>query len=189
MPAARRALLLVTALATTALLLAACGSSSGSDGTATTTTAASSGSGTPKIPVTPAGAKGCRTAADAAKQAKPPAVTVPAKAETSIAVTDDIPGCGDLVTKSSTVSVQYILKSRASGQVVDSSWSRNEPFSVTLGQGQVISGWDLGIPGMRAGGERTLTLGPDYGYGAAGQPPTIAANDTLVFVIDVLSVS
>ena len=42
---------------------------------------------------------------------------------------------------------------------------------------------------MRAGGRRTLVLGPDYGYGAAGSPPDIAPGDTLVFVVDVLSVN
>ena len=155
----------------------------------TETTAVTGGAKAPSVPQTPANAKGCRTAQQAAAQTKAPAIAAPAKAETSIRVVDNIPGCGALATSSSKVKVQYILKAKSTGQVVDSSWSRNQPFDLTLGQGSVISGWELGIPGMRVGGERTLYLGPTYGYGPAGSPPSIGANDTLVFVIDLLSVS
>ncbi len=171
-----------------AALLAGCGSESGSDAQTTTTEAAS---GEASIPVTPANAKGCRTAKVATAQtiSDAPDPTPPKKAETSIRATDDIAGCGDLVKATSTVKVHYILKAKSTGQVVDSSWQRAEPYDVTLGQGAVISGWDKGIPGMRAGGRRTLILGPDYGYGATGSAPSIAANDTLIFVIDALAVS
>lgn len=131
----------------------------------------------------------CRTVADAAAETTAPDPTVPADAVTGIEKVDDIIGCGDEVLADSTVQVHYVLKSQSSGAVVDSSWERGAPFDVTLGQQQVISGWEEGIPGMRAGGRRTLVLGPDYGYGAAGSPPDIAPNDTLVFVVDVLSVS
>ncbi|MCU1355172.1 MAG: peptidyl-prolyl cis-trans isomerase [Acidimicrobiales bacterium] len=211
----RSPLFAAVCLLATTVLLGACGSSAGSDASvdakahasgtgATTTTGAdtptsteaagatggSSAPGTPPlIPQTPANAKGCRTPEEAAAEKTAPDPDPPAKPETSIRVVDDIPGCGDPVTSTSTAKVQYLLKSKSSGKVVDSSWSRNEPFDVMLGQGQVISGWDLGIPGMRAGGRRTLYLGPDYGYGANGAGGDIAPNDTLVFVVDVLSVS
>ncbi len=164
-----------------ATLLVGCGSSSESP---SAPTAAPAGS----IPTTPANAKGCRTLADAKAETKAPAVTVPAEDETSIVVTDDIPGCGALVKPTSSVTVHYVLKSKSSGQEVDNSWSRGEPFGVTLGQGGVISGWDKGIPGMRAGGRRTLVLGPKYGYGDGGSGTQIVPGDTLVFTIDALDV-
>ena len=168
----RRLLLTAASLVVAASLLGACGSSGG-DAVQTKTS-----------PTKTSPAKGCRTAAKAKAQTKAPKVDPPSKAVTGIHKVDGIVGCGAVVKATSTVTVQYILKSKSSGQVVDSSWSRNEPFDVTLGQGQVISGWDQGIPGMRVGGERTLTLGPDAGYGPQGSPPAIAANDTLVFVMD-----
>ena len=187
-PITRRFLAPAIAALAAASLLAACGSG-GSDAKSTTT--AATGSGPSAIPVTPANAEGCRTAKAAAAQKfdDAPDPKPPTKGETSIKVTDDIPGCGDLVKATSTVKVHYILKSKSSGEVVDSSWQRFEPYDVTLGQARVISGWEKGIPGMRAGGRRTLVLGPKYGYGAAGDPPSIAANDTLIFVIDALAVS
>ncbi|MBX3287066.1 MAG: FKBP-type peptidyl-prolyl cis-trans isomerase [Actinobacteria bacterium] len=131
----------------------------------------------------------CRTVEVALEEKTAPDPTVPAKGIEGIEKTDDIVGCGDEVQADSSVQVHYVLKSQSSGQVVDSSWERGQPFDVTLGVGQVIKGWDEGIPGMRAGGRRTLVLGPDYGYGAAGSPPDIAPGDTLVFVVDVLSVN
>ena len=187
-PITRRFLAPAIAALAAISLLAACGSG-GSDAKSTTT--AATGSGPSAIPVTPANAEGCRTAKAAAAQktADAPIPEPPAKDETSIKVTDDIPGCGDLVKATSTVKVHYIVKSKSSGEVVDSSWQRSEPYDLILGQGSVISGWEKGIPGMRAGGRRTLVLGPTYGYGATGKPPSIAANDTLIFVIDALAVS
>ena len=131
----------------------------------------------------------CRTVEAAAAEKTAPDPTVPAKGITGIEKSDDIIGCGDEVAADSAVQVHYVLKSQSSGEVVDSSWERGAPFDVTLGQQQVIAGWEEGIPGMRAGGWRTLVLGPDYGYGEAGSPPDIAPNDTLVFVVDVLSVT
>lgn len=187
-PITRRFLAPALAALAAATLLAGCGSESGSGAKTTTTVAAS---GEDSIPVTPADAEGCRTAKKASAQTigDAPDPKPPTKDETSIRAIDDIPGCGELVKATSTVKVHYTLKSKSTGQVVDSSWQRSEPYDVALGQQSVISGWDKGIPGMRAGGRRTLILGPDYGYGAGGSPPSIAANDTLIFVIDALAVS
>ena len=52
----------------------------------------------------------------------------------------------------------------------------------------MIKGWDQGIEGMKVGGRRELVIPPDLAYGAQGQPPDIAPNATLVFVIDLLDV-
>lgn len=62
------------------------------------------------------------------------------------------------------------------------------PFSFYLGSGQVIKGWDLGIPGMKVGGLRRLVLPPDLAYGQTGSGNSIPGNATLVFEIELLSV-
>lgn len=87
------------------------------------------------------------------------------------------------------VTVQYIGVDYKNGEEFDSSWSRNEPFGFTLGAGEVISGWDQGVEGMKVGGRRELIIPPNLAYGEAGAPPAIGPNETLVFVIDLLEVS
>jgi FKBP-type peptidyl-prolyl cis-trans isomerase len=74
------------------------------------------------------------------------------------------------------------------GTVFDSSVTRNQPFSFTLGAGQVIPGWDEGIAGMKVGGKRKLVIPPALAYGAQGSSPVIPANATLTFVVELLEV-
>jgi len=73
------------------------------------------------------------------------------------------------------------------GQRFDSSEGR-AAFTFTLGAGQVIRGWDQGVPGMKVGGQRRLTIPPDLGYGSTGAGGVIPPNATLVFDIDLLDV-
>jgi FKBP-type peptidyl-prolyl cis-trans isomerase len=76
------------------------------------------------------------------------------------------------------------------GQQFDSSSKHgNQSFTFVIGQHSVISGWELGMVGMRVGGERRLIIPPALAYGAQGYPPTIPANATLVFDITVVSAS
>ncbi|MDX6607087.1 MAG: hypothetical protein QOD14_1627 [Solirubrobacterales bacterium] len=118
-----------------------------------------------------------------------PTVEVPkGPAPTQLVVKDLKTGDGVAAKSGDQVSVQYVGVLYSDGKQFDSSWDRGQPFSFQLGGGQVIPGWDQGVAGMKVGGRRELIIPPALGYGAQGQPPTIPANATLVFVIDLVSV-
>ncbi len=93
-------------------------------------------------------------------------------------------GEGAEATAGRPLSMQYVGKSFSTGEEFDASFDRGEPFSFTLGGGEVIPGWDIGIEGMREGGRRILVIPPELGYGDQGSPPSIAPNETLVFAVD-----
>jgi peptidylprolyl isomerase len=119
-----------------------------------------------------------------------PEVTVPDTAPpTELVATDDVVGEGDEATPGSTVTVHYVGMAWSTGQQFDASWDRLEPFTFGLGAGQVISGWDEGVAGMKVGGRRTLHIPPDMGYGARGAGGVIKPGETLIFVVDLLGVS
>ena len=99
-----------------------------------------------------------------------------------------IVGHGAVARPGDHLRVQYVLATYSTHKVVQSSWS-TKPFSFILGAGQVIPGWDRGVRGMRVGGRRELIIPPADGYGATSPATGIAKNDTLVFVVDLLSVT
>lgn len=101
---------------------------------------------------------------------------------------DLIVGSGDEAASGQTVTVQYVGVAWSSKTQFDASWDRGQPFSFPLGVGQVIPGWDQGVAGMRVGGRRLLIIPSELGYGPSGFPPAIAGNETLVFVVDLVSV-
>ena len=100
---------------------------------------------------------------------------------------DIVVGDGDEAVSGSTVEVHYVGVSWATGRQFDASWDRGDTFKFGLGQGQVIAGWDQGVPGMKVGGKRRLTIPPSLGYGNQAYGP-IPANSTLVFDIELLSI-
>jgi peptidylprolyl isomerase len=97
-------------------------------------------------------------------------------------------GTGTTAKPGDDVTVNYVGVSYSTKKQFDASYDRGEPFTFTLGQGGVIAGWDEGVAGMKVGGRRELIIPPDKGYGAAGQPPDIKPNETLVFVVDLVDV-
>jgi peptidylprolyl isomerase len=179
----------VAVLALAALGLAGCSSSSSSTTTTTTT------AGTPTtsrnsvtvatIPVkdrSPAGTSGTA-----------PTIEVPPGAPpTRLEETDLIVGTGAVAKPGDTVTVQYVLATYSTGKEIQSSWT-SQPFSFVLDASpeQVIPGWDEGVVGMRVGGRRELIIPPALAYGNKVPPGSsgIAADDTLVFIVDLLNIS
>jgi peptidylprolyl isomerase len=101
---------------------------------------------------------------------------------------DIVKGKGAPAKTGDTVIVQYVGVSFSTGDEFDASWDRGQPFPVQLGTGSVIQGWEKGLVGIRKGGRRMLTIPPGLAYGREGYPPTIAPNETLVFVIDAVDI-
>jgi len=101
-------------------------------------------------------------------------------------IEDLVKGKGPEAVRGKTVEVHY-TGCLTDGKQFDSSVG-GPPFSFKLGAGEVIEGWDRGVAGMKVGGKRKLTLPPELGYGAAGAPPDIPGNATLVFEVELLAV-
>lgn len=100
---------------------------------------------------------------------------------------DLVEGSGDPVEKGDTVSVHYV-GTLMDGTQFDGSIDRGVPFEFTVGRGQVIPGWELGVVGMRKGGKRKLTIPPHLAYGTRGSPPKIPPDATLRFEIELIDV-
>lgn len=117
----------------------------------------------------------------------------------TIAASDDLPaqlvtndiveGEGPAAKAGDNLSMQYVGVVTDTGEEFDASWDRGEPFEFELGAGNVIQGWDQGIVGMKVGGRRELIIPSDLAYGEAGSPPSIPANATLTFVVDLTGIN
>ena len=163
------------ALAASSVGLAACSSSSSSSTTTTTTPIVIGTIASPSA----AGTIGTQ-----------PTIIVPTgNPPTQLESKDLIVGTGPAAKAGDKVSVQYVGVAYSSKQIFDSSWSRNQPFAFTLGNRTVIAGWDIGVAGMQVGGRRELIIPPSLAYGSQSPGSGIAANDTLIFIVDLVQIN
>lgn len=105
-------------------------------------------------------------------------------APTQLEILDLVEGDGPEAVPGATVEVHYVGVEFDTGEEFDSSWNRGESITFPL-QG-LIQGWQEGIPGMKVGGRRRLTIPPEMAYGPAGSGHRLSGK-TLVFVIDLLA--
>ena len=103
-------------------------------------------------------------------------------------VTELTEGDGQEATSGSTVSVHYVVVAHSTGEEFDASYNRGAPLDFRLGVGQVISGWDQGVQGMKVGGRRRLVIPPHLAYGDRGAGGVIQPGETLIFVVDLVDV-
>ncbi|MBQ6154468.1 FKBP-type peptidyl-prolyl cis-trans isomerase [bacterium] len=102
-------------------------------------------------------------------------------------IEDLVVGNGAEAKSGDNVTVHY-TGTLTDGSVFDSSVNRGTPFEFKVGVGQVIQGWDQGIPGMKVGGKRKLTIPADMAYGNRALPG-IPADSTLIFEVELLGVN
>ena len=107
-------------------------------------------------------------------------------APTTLESKDIIVGTGAEVAATSTITFHYTLMTWSNGALIESSWNSGSPATYPLAE--LIVGWQQGIPGMKVGGRRLLVVPPDLGYGAQGSGP-VGPNETLIFVMDIVSVA
>ncbi len=119
-----------------------------------------------------------------------PQVDVPADQSPSyeLELEDIVVGDGEEAVAGRVVEVHYVGVSWSTGRQFDASWDRGSTFKFGLGKGQVISGWDQGVAGMKVGGRRRITIPPMLGYGKRGAGGVIGPDETLIFVVDLVGV-
>ena len=119
-----------------------------------------------------------------------PDVSIPDEAPPADLVIEDLTvGDGPEASQGQQVEVHSVGVGWSTGSEFDASWDRGDTFAFKLGGRQVIDGWDRGVAGMRVGGRRRLTIPSHLAYGERGAGGVIKPNETLVFVVDLLSVS
>ena len=110
---------------------------------------------------------------------------------TGLRYSDEVAGTGPQPKAGQSVQVHYtgwLDQGGKKGAKFDSSRDRGQPFSFTIGQGQVIQGWDEGVASMKVGGKRTLVIPASLGYGARGAGGVIPPGATLIFDVELLGV-
>jgi len=154
-------------LAAPAVLLTAAGCGGGGSGTKSD----------PDFPALTAGAGFGSKPTVAKGEGKPP---------TKLQVKTLVAGKGPALADGSFAQVNYLGQTWVSDKPFDNSFDRHQPFGLQVGAGQVIKGWDQALAGQKVGSRIEIVIPPALGYGAQGQPPTIPANSTLVFVVDII---
>jgi peptidylprolyl isomerase len=134
------------------------------------------------------GAFAAMTAIDPA-DAQAPDLATATKTRSGLGILDIREGSGAVPSAGQMARVHYtgwLLEDGKRGRKFDSSVDRGQPFEFPLGQGRVIRGWDEGVATMKIGGQRTLVIPPELGYGARGAGNVIPPNATLVFDVELL---
>ncbi|WP_067828905.1 FKBP-type peptidyl-prolyl cis-trans isomerase [Nocardia inohanensis] len=176
-------------IAAAGLVLAGCGSSSDNDTKTPSTTASSASAAATGT----AASKGRECTADDVKVeggfGEAPKITIPqdCDAPKQLLVKDLVPGKGAGAATGQPLEMNYSLVTWSDGKTLDSSFKRGEPFTLTLGAGKVIKGWDQGLIDVQQGTRRLLIVPPDLGYGSR-PPGGMKPNETLVFVTDAVKV-
>jgi peptidylprolyl isomerase len=117
---------------------------------------------------------------------KAPTMVIPTTAPpTVMQAADLIKGTGATLKVGDNITAQYVLGDYASHKILQSSWTSG-PFTTPLKSGSLIAGWIKGLPGMKVGGRRELIIPPSLAYQQGGNG--IPANDTLVFIVDLLKI-
>jgi len=167
------------------LFAASCGDDGEEEAAATTDTPTATATAAPESPGSVDAASITKDLTEKPQVAKPSG-----EPPAELQKTDIVKGKGKAAKAGDTVSVQYVGNSWSTGTQFDASWDRgNQPFEFPLGAGQVISGWDQGVAGMKPGGRRLLVIPPDLAYGAQSPSPDIGPNETLIFVVDLKKIS
>ncbi len=188
----RRGALALAALAA-ATAIAGCGSSSksneiapGNENASASAEAAKIEASESKTSTATSGAVQTPTSGPLSKEpiVKPPSGPAPSKLVTK----ELIQGKGAVAKAGDSVTVNYVGVLYKGGKIFNASWESKQPFTFVLGRGQVISGWDKGVVGMRVGSRRELIIPSDEAYGTHGSPPAIPPSSPLVFVVDLLAV-
>jgi peptidylprolyl isomerase len=177
------------AAAAVALGIAACGGTTKAAGVVT----APGGGLTAEAPTTTTPTTTTVSTPTSGALSKEPKIVVPkTPAPKTLVKKDLIVGTGATAATGDEVQVNYVGALYSNGKVFDASWKDTPgkafgPFQ--LGAGAVIKGWDEGLVGMKVGGRRELIIPPSLAYGKAGSGSTIPPNATLIFIVDLLSVS
>jgi peptidylprolyl isomerase len=157
---------------------------------------------TPTSSLSPSPSPSAGIVAAATKTCKPIKPNPPAKGEpkarnvskapTKLQIIDLKSGHGAPVKSGDKATVKYVGIGCSSGKVFDASYTDGAPhkeFTFTVGKGEVIPGWDQGVPGMRPGGVRELVIPSNLAYGASGSPTKIGPNAPLIFLVTLDKVS
>jgi peptidylprolyl isomerase len=128
--------------------------------------------------------KPCVGLKDPLPKGAPPMLLSPGPAPTKLIMQDLKVGTGAVVPANAKVTMNYIGVACSTGKIFDSTYAHNQTFPADLSSsGNLIKGWQQGIPGMKVGGVRILAIPSDLGYGAGGNPPAIAPDEALYFLV------
>ncbi len=118
-----------------------------------------------------------------------PTVKFPGTAPTELKVTDLKEGTGEPAKAGDSITLHYVGVLSTDGKEFDNSYDRGQPFTFTIGSGQVIDGWDQGMVGVKVGGQRQLDIPAALAYGDQDKGDIIKAGSALTFVVDILAIT